>query len=324
MQNQQHLKQQFDEQGFIVVENLLDPQTDLQPLVEDYEALLDRLADEWYTAGRIPSAFRDLPFPERLTAIISQTDEDLYRHLDITLPHGPINEESPIHLSEPVFNLLRHPRLLDYVELLIGPEVYCNPIQHIRIKPPEAVVAQNARQSSLVKTTPWHQDQGVARPEADATDMLTVWIAVTDATEENGCLCVVPGSHRQGLTDHCPAGEHGGILSIPKKLVGENVLSLPIPAGSAIFMHRLTKHTSLANVSSSIRWSFDLRYQPVGQPTGRDEFPGFTARSRQNPQSVLDDYVTWENLWQETRRRLAEQGRPNRTNRWSEDNPVCA
>jgi phytanoyl-CoA hydroxylase len=318
------LKQQFDEQGFVVVERLLDAQTDLQPLVNDYATLLDRLAEEWYAAGRIPSLFSDLPFHQRLAAVISHADEKMYRHFDITLAHGPITEDSPIHLSEPVFNFLRHPRLLDYVEVFIGPEIYCNPIQHVRIKPPEAVIAQNIKPSSLTTTTTWHQDQGVARPEADETEMLTVWIAVTDATLDNGCLCVVPGSHRAGLTTHCPAGEHGGLISIPNKYIEESVLPLPMPAGSVLFMHRLTKHTSLTNKSDTIRWSYDLRYQPVGQPTGRDEFPGFIARSRSNPESVLDSFEAWQKLWLETRSYLAANGRPNRTNRWSEDNPACA
>jgi len=42
--------------------------------------------------------------------------------------------------------------------------------------------------------------------EADETDMLTVWLPVTDATEENGCLCAIPGSHREGLVTHCTTG----------------------------------------------------------------------------------------------------------------------
>ncbi len=89
-------------------------------------------------------------------------------------------------------------------------------------------------------------------------------------------------------------------------------------------MHRLTKHTSLTNNSDDIRWSFDLRYQPVGQPTGRDEFPGFVARSRSNPHSELHDFDTWKQLWMQARQQLVDHGRPARTNRWSEDNPVCA
>ena len=74
--------------------------------------------------------------------------------------------------------------------------------QHTRMKPPDHLVPLTAR--SIVSKTPWHQDQGVALPEIDATEMLTVWLPITDAAVENGCLCVVPGSHQQGLATHCP------------------------------------------------------------------------------------------------------------------------
>lgn len=323
MLNKNQLLEEFNRQGYVVVERLFDPE-DLQPLVNDYTDLLDSMANDWYAAGKIPSAFSDLPFDQRLAVLLGETDEEFYRHFDITLPHGPITEETPMHLSPTVFDFLRHPKLLDYVEMFVGPEIYVNPIQHVRIKPPEAAVIANPNQSNLVKTTTWHQDQGVARVEADATEMLTVWIAVNDATIDNGCLCVVPGSHDRGLTTHCPIGEHGGLLSIPSKMIEENVTPLPMPAGSVLFMHRLTKHTSLANKSNSIRWSFDLRYQPVGQPTGRDEFPGFVARSRRNPDSVQDNFDVWRDEWIATRRHIALNGRPTRANRWSEDNPACA
>jgi hypothetical protein len=72
-----------------------------------------------------------------------------------------------------------------------------------------------------------------------------------------------------------------------------------------------------------VRWSFDLRYNPIGQPTGRDLFPGFVARSRANPESVLRDPVAWEKLWRDTRDRLAQEAHTP-FNRWSADAAVCA
>jgi hypothetical protein len=93
--------------------------------------------------------------------------------------------------------------------------------------------------------------------------------------------------------------------------------------GSVLFMHRLTKHASLPNISDDIRWSFDLRYQPIGQPTGRPAFPGFVARSRRDPASVLSDYRVWIDQWQAARTRLARETAPV-FNRWDGSAPVCA
>lgn len=63
--------------------------------------------------------------------------------------------------------------------------------------------------------------------------------------------------------------------------------------GDVLFMHRLTKQGSLPNRSDDIRWSFDLRYQPIGLPTGRPLFPGFVARSRQHPEQETTDWREW-------------------------------
>lgn len=313
------LHKNFGENGYLVVNDLLDPVEDLQPLIEDYTQLLDSYANEWYDAGKIPSTFADLPFQHRLSAVLSQSSENLFKYFDISFAHGDITADSPIHLSEPVFSLLTHPRILDVVETLIGGEITCNPIQHVRIKPPEREVVHNPNQSSLVIRSGWHQDQGTARPESDETEIITVWVAITDADEENGCLCVVPGSHRQGLTLHCPADG----VTIPDSLIEENITPIPVRRGGALFMHRMTKHASLPNVSDRLRWSFDLRYQPTGQPTGREEFPSIVVRSRSNPDAVVSDYRDWKQLWLDARDRLVDAERL-KTHRWNGDAEPCA
>lgn len=313
------LLEHFNQQGYVVIEDVLDEHL-LQALCDDYETLLDEMAAVWYAEGVIPSTFSDLPFTKRAAHIISYLNDMQYLHFDIALPNGQkLYEDTPIHLSEAVFKLLTHPRLLDYVELFIGGEIYANPIQHVRIKPPQGL-NRSEKPNGLVTRTGWHQDQGVARPSADQTEMLTIWVAITDATEENGCLCVIPGSHRAGLVTHC--ANHGVV--IPEALLEANDIALPIRSGSAIFMHRLTKHASLNNESDAIRWSFDLRYQPVGQPTGREEFPGFIARSRQHAESAITDHQVWANLWRTARSRLAVEASAIKSHRWLGDDPACA
>ncbi len=312
------IRKEFDQNGYVVVANLLDDELDLQPVIDDYAALLDRLTTRWYAEGALPSTYSDLPFRRRAAAVISQISNEQAYHLDISLPKVAVySEETPVHTSEATFKLLTHPRLLDVVELLIGPEIYSNPIQHARIKPPESARTPDAPGNGYLEATPWHQDQGVITADADETDILSVWIAVTDATEENGCLCMIPGSHREGLAPHC--------FEIPEKFREKFVTPVPMKAGSALFFHRLTKHSSLPNHSDDIRFSFDLRYSPVGMPTGRDEFPGFVARSRQRPENVLADHRQWTALWHAARSHLATRGQMDFRSRWRGVNqPDCA
>jgi ectoine hydroxylase-related dioxygenase (phytanoyl-CoA dioxygenase family) len=313
----------FEEQGYIVVDNLFDSEEDIDPIIEEYKGVLSNLAEELYAKGEISSTYADLPFGRRLTQIYAESGKVHAQYFDFSLPYPNIHEDTPMWVGPAVFNIMRNAKLLDAVESLIGPEIYSNPVQHVRIKPPERLTPVDARTGKVqLGATPWHQDNGVVVAEADETEMLTVWFPLTDATVENGCLTVIPNSHRAGVLQHCPSGAG---LTIPERFFHkEEMVPVPMPRGSALFMHRRTCHASLSNNSDDIRWSFDLRYNPIGQTTGREVFPGFVARSRRNPQSELHQADVWADLWYQTRSHLAQQKTLPPINRWQSDDPACA
>ena len=180
--------EQFEREGYFVGEGILDPDEDLQPVIDEYDELLNRLAREWHADGTLSSAYEDMPFGERLSHVARETDGSYAGSIDISLPQKNIGHDTPMHHGPAVFELLRNPKLLDAVEQFIGPEIFSNPVQHVRIKPPESFLPEAAKLGSLSGRTFWHQDLGVVTEEADDTDILTVWLPVTDATEENGCL----------------------------------------------------------------------------------------------------------------------------------------
>ena len=320
----------FEEQGYVVAEGILDPVEDIAPIVAEYEELLDSLAGQWHAEGRLSSSFSELPFGERLTQVLAE-GMPVFPAFDISLPplSADSGEETPIHLGAAVFNrLLRNPRLLDAVECFIGPEIYCNPVQHVRIKPPEHLVPE-AMRHSLVASVDWHQDAGVVEADADDTDLLSAWVAITDATTENSCMVMIPGSHRADVALHCLTYERQGFagsaqLTIPQEYRGpKEPTPVPMRAGDVLFFHRMTMHASLPNVSNGIRWSFDLRYNPLGQHSGRPWFPGFVARSRAHPQTELTDPAEWARLWHDAQAELVGGGTPA-FNRWKDDDPRCA
>ena len=86
--------------------------------------------------------------------------------------------------------------------------------------------------------------------------------------------------------------------------MGDHRLPLVMDSGDVLFMSKGTKHASLVNVSDGVRFSFDLRYNPTGQPTGRPWFPGFVARSRSNPETEVRDFDEWDRLWREAQAAL--------------------
>lgn len=314
--------QQFHEQGYLIVEDLFDPAKDLDPIVNEYGTVLAQLAEQLFAAGTIKSTYADLPFGERLIRVYEEGGRDYTQHFDFCLPLKKVRADTPIWLGPAIFAILRNERLLNAVESIIGPEIFSNPVQHVRLKTPDHRTPRNAQTGQpLVPNANWHQDNGVVTPEADETQMLTVWFPLSDATIDNGCLELVPGSHRDGLLTHCP---RDGILQIPTALFDEHTaIPVPIKRGNALFMHRRMCHRSMINHSEDIRWSMDLRFNPIGQPSGRDVLPGFVARSRAHPANELRDATVWADLWREARQKLAERDDPV-YNRWSTAAEACA
>ena len=76
----------FEQDGYLVVEGLLDPSADLAPIRAEYAQLLDDLAMKWHQENRISGEYRDLPFSERLRKIAVETGAEYFQHFEISLP----------------------------------------------------------------------------------------------------------------------------------------------------------------------------------------------------------------------------------------------
>lgn len=319
----------FRKYGYLLIESVLDVETVIDPLVAEYDYVLNLLSHELCDQGMISSTYKNLSFMDRLVQIYQETGRDYARYFDCSLPLKGVSPESPIWVGPAVFSVLTNESVLDLVEALIGGEIYSNPVQHVRIKPPEQLLPAKAT-DNLVRATMWHQDNGVVNSIADQTDMLTVWISVTNASVESGCLQIIPGSHREKLITHCPPTSELGQTSIPDSLLRlDRAVPIPTSRGDVILMHKHTCHSSLPNSSNKIRLSLDLRYNPIGQPTGRDHYPGFVARSRNSPSTELRDPAAWAELWYSTREQLSlsstQQKFPDsNTSRWNRKDPNCA
>src|SRR5216683_5130637 len=100
----------FHEQGYLVVDNVLDPEHDLDPVVAEYATLLDDLTQQWRADGALPSTFRDLPFAQRFARVLNSAPRDLnvMSYFDISLPFAGVTEDTPIHLGPATFGLLRN------------------------------------------------------------------------------------------------------------------------------------------------------------------------------------------------------------------------
>ena len=304
----------FHESGVLIVPDVL-PAAVLNGVKAEYKNLLDDLYDTWHSKGLVPPP-DGMDFWQKLL-VSYEARCDWFQPMDISLPGGEIAPDTPFHFGPAVFDMITTPRLLDLVECLIGPEITSNPIQHVRLKPPAPTLRQ-AEDRAHIMATDWHQDRAVAHADGDQTKMITVWLAISDATVDNGCLQAIPGKPQ--MYPHCPKRQTAiadGFLDL------EKAQPLPVKAGGAVIFHPLTPHASLDNRSDQFRWSFDIRYNVTGQPTGRGQFPEFVARSQAHPERVLTDWQEWRDMWFEARARLS--GQPHiPIHRWTGDSPACA
>ena len=297
----------FNRDGFLVLDNVLS-ELDIVPLEMEYADLLDEKCKMLFHQGRIPSKFEESDFDERFSKTLSACP-DCIDDFNISLPlvNGKVEAEKYIsHNGPAVFWLLRNSKILDVVETIIGSEISCSPIIQMRIKPPQKGLGGENAAHSNIGTTTWHQDTVSVLPEADQTNQLTVWLAITDANVKNGCLVSIPGSHCEGAHRHQP-GQIAREPTIPESIInGRKGIPLPMKRGGLIIFHKQNIHSSLPNLSSRLRWSMDLRYHPVDQPSGRPVFPGFVARSKSNPSRELKDPLAWKRLWDEARSRIIQ------------------
>ncbi len=93
-------RERFEQEGYLLIEDVFDPAADLDPVVDEYAAQLDGLAADWSDRGLIESSYADLPFSERFAQVLNDMGPDGYRPFDITLS-GPIAEDSPMHPARP-------------------------------------------------------------------------------------------------------------------------------------------------------------------------------------------------------------------------------
>ena len=76
----------FQEQGFVKVKGVLDPRTVLDPIIEEYEGVLDDLARDLYEDGEIASEYKELPFDSRILKIYQETGRQHAQYFDFSLP----------------------------------------------------------------------------------------------------------------------------------------------------------------------------------------------------------------------------------------------
>jgi hypothetical protein len=109
--------------------------------------------------------------------------------------------------------------------------------------------------------TPWHQDEAFREPGFDY-DEISIWIALTDSTIENGAMAYIPGSHLLGVLPHRLNGgsEEANTIECYAGFDPRTAAVRPIPAGAMIIHHGRTVHGSSGNQTNTPRLAYILQY----------------------------------------------------------------
>lgn len=125
----------------------------------------------------------------------------------------------------------------------------------------------------------WHDQALIKEPFANPTawhldnpywsfysrDSISIWIALEDATLENGCMWFIPGTHKLATFDNCAIGANmGDLFRIYPKMAKIDSVAVPMKAGDCSFHNGLTAHGAGANMTRRRRIAMACAYMPAG------------------------------------------------------------
>ena len=152
-----------------------------------------------------------------------------------------------------VDDLMRHAKILDAVEDLIGPDILCwNTFFWIKEPFSETFVS-------------WHQD--LRYWGLDTNDLVSVWLALSPATLETGCMRVLPGSHKGDLLPHTDEYKPHNLLTRGQEVAVEvdeaKVVAMPLQPGEISLHNVRLAHASGPNRSKDRRIGLSMHYMPT-------------------------------------------------------------
>jgi len=218
----------FERDGFVLADGFLGA-AEIAHLQDCYMATVDRLVRE-RTMQNVQSG--------------ADRDEDFQ-----------VYQIRTAHLQHPAFHMLIHDtRLLDMVEALLGPDLRLIHYQGL-YKP--------ARTGGEVD---WHQDNHYFNVAENRT--VTFWLALDDATVENGCMWYLPGRH----TDLLPheqlwdTAEKKGFYYAIRDIDGSGAVPAEVKQGGFAIHHCLMPHRSLKNRTDRPRRAIAMHFMDATMP----------------------------------------------------------
>lgn len=295
------IKKLFDEQGFVVIKKVLDKDQDLIPVLQDMEFITNRLIHK-FVNKKNKSKILQYNLRKKYSYLKKINIPKLDQYFNIRMPQNDINKDSDFFATQSIWNLIKNKNILDNLSKILGSEISSHPSQNSRIKQPEKNISVKDLNDGLLGRTPWHQDAGVLNKKGQrGTDLITCWIPFTNTKKINGSMLAIKGSHKFGLVNH-DRGSKGQVEVKNKEVLKKmNIFPLEANVGDIIFLNKYLIHCSGPNKSKNFRISLDLRYNKVGQPSGREPLPSFVVKSKNKNNIKIKNFKQWIALWEKAK-----------------------
>lgn len=217
----------FHERGYLVIENAFN--------LEETRAGLQGLID--LIDGKNPD-FKGVQVEEGVQAKLELLTSDERQNAIRKLFYY-------VEFDQRLKALAFHPDLLKVLSRIIAEDAL-NMFQDMAlIKPP-----------LIGREKPWHQDMAYFDLPLEAT-VVGVWIALDETTPENGCMMVIPGSHKQGAVIHFKKRDW---QICDTQVFNDGAVAVPLKPGSILLFHGLIHHGTPANLSEHKRRALQFHY----------------------------------------------------------------
>jgi ectoine hydroxylase-related dioxygenase (phytanoyl-CoA dioxygenase family) len=158
--------------------------------------------------------------------------------------------DTPHFRDERLLEFLLADEVLDVVEPLIGPNIALFS-SHFICKDP-----------FVGRATPWHEDSAYWKPRFDRLDkIVTIWLALDKSSKENGCMRVIPGTHRNGFSEYEPVDRKTNTFRSQIKNVDDSgAVYFELEQGEISLHDARIIHGATANTSPMRRCGYTMRY----------------------------------------------------------------
>lgn len=253
--------QQYETEGYLVLKGLLAPQR-LQALQDRINAIMLGEADVDYD--------RLLMQLDSSTGRYEDAGKQSRGHKGATLNYRKIQD---LEYDQSFLDFMRHPVLEDACRRVYGPDADVACFRAMFMNKP----------AGKGTWLPWHQDRW---NWLDKDPELTIWAALDPATQANGCVQIVPGTHRIGLVNPDHASGFLTEEQAAEQAPPEKVVFLELEAGDVALLHNRLLHASDVNRSDQSRRAFSICYMDAatrnvktGEPTDCNVIFGNNALS---------------------------------------------